>query len=157
MSDKAKPYSLAKLIKENELKKLNLLVDGTGLGIDKDDPNVFIIGAKDCELQAHYWVDIMIKDNHPRLPVYLNDDLKLFYPDVNNDDQFFFELVKNCKSNAEATQIIGLIMLVHGALSMAKKHGKRLNLYLEHPEVHLHPSRQSTLATWLIQTDKKYK
>ena len=159
MSKKAKPYSLKKFLADpkTQIKPITILVDGTGLGIAKDDPNVFVVTSEECIIQCDFFRQYCIDHNAIFLPKYLKENLMLFYPKQADDDQFFMELLLNTPNNPEARQIIGMTMLVQGALSMAKSQHKGLRIYLEHPEVHMHPNKQSIIADWIIKMYNKYK
>ena len=143
-------FSLKKILEEIKVQKpITLFVDGSGTGIKKDDKNVFVVDSKMCSMQANYFRSSV----YPKtgMPKYIERDLRIFYPDHDLD-----ELIKNVHENAEGAQILGLICLVEGFLSYAKKEKKNAPIYLEHPEVHLHPNRQSKLADFFIEMYTKY-
>lgn len=143
------PVSLRKFIEAGHtIAPLTLIVDGTPTraGIAPDDPDTFNILTADREQQAQYFLSL----NLP-MPDYLRKYLALVYPKADLD-----ALYKNARTNIGARQVIGMIQLIAGALHMAKKAGKGVRLYIEHPETHLHPEQQAGLASMFIALQKDY-
>jgi predicted ATP-dependent endonuclease of OLD family len=65
-------------------------------------------------------------------------------------------LITYCKSNAESRQLIGLCILLAGALNLARKENRFPRIFIEHPETHLHPKMECKLMTLLEQIKKDY-
>ena len=134
-------------------KPITILIDGSGEGIQKDVPGVFVVDTKMCSMQAYYFSD-RIFPKTKKLPKYLMDDVLLFYPNCTEEN--CKEMIKTCRDNAEFSQILGLITVSHGVLSIVRKENKGVKLYFEHPECHMHPNRQSKLADWVLSLHSKY-
>ena len=59
--------------------------------------------------------------------------------------------------NKELCQCIGLIQLIMGTLSAAKKANTGVRFFVQEPETHLHPKRQSGFMTILNHIRESYK
>lgn len=152
VSGPGSPISLRKFLeKENTQRPLTVLIDGTGSGIDVDNAPVLSITVADCMEQADYFRTTFYEEG--KIPKYIFDDFLIFYraaiEELPESEQITFvgNLIKYLQS--EARQILGLIILVRGSLSMAAKQNAGLKIYIEHPEAHMHPQRQSAFASWL--------
>ena len=51
---------------------------------------------------------------------------------------------------------VGLIQVIEGSLSAASKKGVGVRLFLQEPETHLHPKRQSRIMSVIGRISKKY-
>lgn len=169
------PVSLKKFVNANpDVKPLTLLVDGSGLGIAKDHEDFIYITPEECSKQAIYYKNEKFTGG---IPAYLFRYLSQFFrqehtfetdlevveyfrmgilTEEHEQVKFIRSLIKYCDINAEAAQAIGLIQLVGGYCSMAKKHNTGIRLYIERPETALHPSRQSEVASFLVKIMKEY-
>jgi len=170
------PISLKKfLLKHPDAKPLTVLVDGTGLGIAKDDSGTIYITREDCAQQALYYCKEVF--DGVRVPAYLfrylnymmfdderwNDDKQVaqaFIDGTVNDQSEEYLRVKNfltyAEHNPEGLQVIGLIQLIGGSLNMARKRNSGIRIYLEHPETALHPKRQSRFISLFYKLQKDY-
>jgi hypothetical protein len=162
--------------KEGEQEKpLTIMVDGTGNGIWKDDPELFYITPQECSDQA-----ISFLKNHfdgKRVPAYLYRYLSYMFLDeefIKNDkllldkfldgtitqqsDSYIYikNLITYCEANPEARQVIGLIQLISGCLRLAKINNTQLSIYLEHPECSLHPKRCSRAMSLIHHLFEEY-
>lgn len=175
------PISLKKVLADpeinNTIKTLTVFVDGTGMGIAKDDPNILNITAEECAYQATYFANKFFTPTQQIL-TYLYKYLTYIFIDGSKEYSSDFDLetdmkngtitkdsedyktvvglIKYCGTNKEAGQVIGLIQLIAGSLKAAKKAGVGVRLYLEHPETHLHPKRQSRFMSMLYKLDAEY-
>ncbi len=171
------PISLHKFIKNHgeELKKLTVLVDGTGLGIHKDADCVYVT-PEECSKQAIYYLKEKFDGEHipaylyrylsymfcDKAPVYTTDaDLVKAFSEgklsaSHPDYEHILGLIRWCESNKESQQVIGMIQIIAGALRMATKAKSGIRLYLEHPETSLHPKRQSRAMSMITMLDKEY-
>jgi hypothetical protein len=175
------PVSLKKVIEQvigPEQKPFTVLVDRTGAGIAHDSDECIYVTPEQCSIQALYYKNNIFDGR--RIPAYLYRALHYFYNDgrytpkykTDQDviDAFIKEeiteespeyiqilnLIKYCDSNSEAQQIIGLIQLIQGPLSIAKKQNVGFKLYLDRPETALHPKRQSAFMSWFTRTCEEY-
>ena len=147
------PISLQKFVEQEggKLTNMNILVDGSGTGIVNDTPDFINCTAADREMQAMHFLGL----NLPKLPEYMKKYLRMFYEDKTDED--FENLAKFGKFNDEFKQIIGMIGMLAGILNMAKKAKTGVRVYIQHPETHLHPSRQTVCAKFLIQIQEDFK
>ena len=152
-----------------DLKRLTLLVDGTGNGI-YNDAGIVNIAPADCKMQAEYYKTI---HNVNQFPMYLlrylyylfleedykiksNEEVAKIYTEDETVKQRLNSLVLNCDKNPEAAQCIGLVQLIAGTLSMARRQKAGVRVYIEHPETHLHPKRQSKFTSVLTDIYDEY-
>lgn len=137
---------------EATLRWLNVLVDGSGMGIAKDDPRVFNITSQMCHEQAMYSLNTIGK-------IWSGAEkyMRIFYKDESEAGTFDFEkMCRAAKESAELQQIIGMITILASIMNVANKEGKKFPIYLEHPETHLHPKRQSAFVSFMMQITKDY-
>lgn len=167
-------------------KEIICLVDNSGAGIVKDADNTVYITVNNCEEQALYFQSIFNGKQIPAY-LYRYLAYMFFDKEYNSDKEMLEELeiqatkehlelknesgkieeldeykqilnkIKYCNVSAENCQIIGLIQLIAGSLSAAKKEKKGIRIYLEHPETHLHPSRQLKLIKLINKLKKDYE
>ncbi len=170
------PVSLKKFLATHPvIKPFTLLVDGSGLGIAKDDEGTVYITPQDCKDQALYYCKNVFDGVH--VPAYLFRYLNYMMFD---DEQWTSDnqvaeafvskqltdkseeytrvctLLKFAEYNPEALQVIGLIQLIGGILNTARKQKSGVRLYLEHPETSLHPKRQSRFVSLFHKLFKEY-
>lgn len=171
------PVSLSKfLAQEQSPRPLVVLVDGTGLGIAKDSEECLYITPEECAMQTAHFVKERF--NGRQIPAYLYryltymfiDDSKWYASDKelmedfnkgiiteeSENYKYVLGLIKWSGANKEASQVIGLIQLIGGSLSMARKEKSGIKLYLEHPETSLHPKRCSRFMSMLDKIRKEY-
>jgi len=165
------PISLDKFLKltATERKELTVLIDGTGFGIKKDSLEPLYITPDECRTQALYYLNNKFKDG--KAPLYLIRYLDFMFFDapfisedeVNTNPNSYIEtgkkivdFLENAKDNDEALQVIGLVQLIAGSLNMARKAGAGILLYIDKPETHLHPKRQSRFMTMFQHIRKEY-
>lgn len=172
------PVSLHKFIKTQggTLQKLTVLVDGTGLGIHKDEENCVYITPEECRKQSVYF--LKEKFDGERIPAYLYRYISMMFlenaPKYETDQdlveafnsgkidedhpdyKYILNLVRWCESNDEAAQVIGMIQLIAGSLRIATKNKAGIRLYIERPETALHPKRCSRSVSMIIALDKEY-
>ena len=170
------PVSLQKFLDnhEGELREITLLIDGSGNGIAHDSASCLYITPAECSTQALYYTKTLFDGIH--VPAYLyrylhymflSEDRTFLYPTdeslikanvdpQSTDYQHIVNLLKNAEHNPEAQQVIGLIQLSGGSLNMAAKQNNSIRLYIQHPETHLHPKRQSMFVTMLMHLKDDY-
>lgn len=173
------PISLDKFLKTEYAKfeseqKLTVLIDGSGSGIFNDTKSHITISPEECHKQAKYYSEKVF--NGKAIPLYLYRHLcymmldkeyqtnEEIYEDfrtgrVTKDSEHYKQLVnliKYCSANPEAMQVIGLIQLISGCLNIAREHKSKVGLYIQHPEAHLHPKRQSKFMTMFNELLKEY-
>ena len=144
--------SLKKLLKDPDFQTpgpFTVLVGEPSIRNNAKD-QVAEISPKDRSQQALYFIK-----RFPKLyPPYLMKWMKIAYGE-DKPDEFIHSLIDGAKHNREAQQVIGLIQLFTGALSLAKKMGKMPVLYIIEPETHLHPKRQAAIMDILFQIHKE--
>lgn len=155
------PISLAKALdyiswKDDE--NFKVLVDSSTLGIELDDPSVLYITPEECYNQAQYIRENFFPD---KLPDYLIEYLHFLYygdelPVKDENLDAIFSLVKYCKTNKEAAQLIGLITLFHDTLLLAYHYKTKPRLLIEQPETHLHPQRTARIMYLLNKIKNKF-
>ena len=172
------PVSLKKFIAQNPgLPELTVLIDGSGLGIAKDEEGMVYITPEECKTQTLHYVKNIFDGR--RIPAYLfryinyimNDSYEMKYPTdqtvvdaFNNgtltEDHEDYVFVKNfityAEHNTEALQLIGFIQLVGGTLNMARKMGTGIRMYIEQPETGLHPKRESGVMSMFSKLVEEY-
>jgi hypothetical protein len=170
------PVSLNKVVLQLEMRKINLLVDGTGMGILKDAPNTVYITPEECQTQAKHYVDNIF--NGRNIPAYLYRYMSYMFIDnapeyktdadlveafnsgklseEHEDYKHILNLIRWSNVNKEASQVIGMIQLIAGSLRIAAKNKAGIRLYLEHPEASLHPKRQSRAMSMILKLDEEY-
>ena len=142
------PISLKKVSENLETKPYTILVDGSGSGFVNDDPSLLNVTIAEREIQAMYFLNLGLS-----MPAYLKKYLMMLYKD---DEKRIDELYPFAVTNDEMKQCIGMIQLVAGILSAAKKANKGVRLYIEKPETHLHPAKQSAMMSVLVALGKEY-
>jgi hypothetical protein len=116
------------------------------------------ITAQDCSEQAAYFRDTFFPD---RIPEYVLEYMNgLFYYDKKIPTEEPLEaimgMIEYCKTNKEASQCIGLIILLHDSLVLAKHYNKWPTLYIEYPETNLHPKREAAVMSMIYDIFKKF-
>ena len=173
------PVSLKKFLYHHPTSRpLTVLIDGTGLGIVKDEEGMLYITPEDCSQQAlHYCKTIF---DGKRVPAYLYRYLhymfinNAYHPKYNSDQDVanafinkelteeseeyiqIRNMITYAEHNTELLQVIGLIQLIGGSLNMARKSNSGLRLYLDRPETALHPKRQSSFMSMFEMLRKDY-
>lgn len=144
------PISLKKVSRYTEPTELKVLVDGAGSGFVNDDPTLVNVTVVEREFQAMYFIGLGLP-----LPAYLKKYIEYMFNDDGkpcNAEAMY----KYAASNAELKQIIGMCQLVGGALNMARKADKGVRLFIELPEAHQHPKRQSRMMSLLMMLKEDY-
>lgn len=173
------PVSLKKAIKKlniNGSKDFTVFIDGTGDGIAMDDPETVNITTEECKKQALYLIENVFEPSQ-RIPAYAIRHIVYMYDDTNSNYKYKsvkevidaigsdpehedYKLVFNKftygRDNAEFLQILGLLSLIAGTFNMARKENKNVRIYIQHPETHLHPKRQSKAVTFLNALKDEY-
>ena len=145
------PISLQKIAENCEIKPITMLVDGSGAGIVNDTPDFIDCTPKEREEQALHFISL----NLPKLPEYMKKYLRIFYE--KETDEQLEGLLKFGQHNDEFKQILGLIGMLAGIMSMARRFKKGVRVYIKHPETHLHPKRQSAIASFFTQVQEDFK
>jgi hypothetical protein len=179
VNGKGSPISLQKFLelKEQTLTKYNLLIDGSGFGIEKDSKECIYITPESRKEQSDYYNNIF---DGKKVPAYLYRYLHFMFVSENRTFKYntdkdvvnemisgrineqsieyktIINLIKYSKSNLESEQVIGMIMSLAGILSASKKQGKGIKVYISHPEYGLHPSRQSMFVDLLMKIQNEY-
>lgn len=175
------PPSLKKFIANTpDLRELTLIVNGTGMGLIKDEEGMVYITPEECKTQTLHYVKTIFDGR--RIPAYLFRYLHYLmidsdgyggmkYPtdqsvidaltngslsEQHEDYVFIKNFITYAEHNTEALQIIGFIQLVGGTLNLARKKGGHVRLYIEQPETGLHPKRQSRLMSALMSLRQDY-
>lgn len=172
------PISLKKFRKQRPFagnKSFAALIDGTGTGIACDDDSILCITTDECSKQTLYYSQEIFDGK--RIPMYLYRYMAYMFLDkelVKTDQlmaQEFIDgkikedsidyitirnLIKYADKNKEAQQLIGLIQLFSGTLNAAKKDGKPVSIYLEHPDSFLHPIKTARLMSMLNKIKDEY-
>lgn len=170
------PVSLNKFLQSKDApeptKELICLIDD-GCGIAQDAPNIVYINPEDCSEQALYFSSVFDGENLPAslykymLYMFCDDELWKVMPLVLTQDQRdefkadedykkICNMIKYCKDNTEARQVIGLIQLVSGTLHAAKKMGTGVRFFIHEPETFMHPKRQQKIVSLLMQIKQDY-
>lgn len=172
------PVSLKKFIASSPgLPELTVLIDGTGMGIAKDEEGMVYITPDECKTQTlHYVKNIFNGRNVPGyLFRYINymmkDDRDMRYPtddkvmegflsgsltEQHEDYVFVKNFITYAEHNTEALQLIGFVQLVGGTLNMARKMQSGVRMYLEQPETGLHPKREARLMSLFHKLTEEY-
>ena len=174
------PISLRKWY-ENEnkdvLKDTMVLIDHDGLGFEPDGLPCMEVTPQGCKECTEYYVDNHF--NGKQLPLYI---LKHFYymtiggsdiyekaKDLPALEKYFAEdekgkqeyqellnKIKYAKRSAEASQVLGLIIMLCSGFQMANRIGAPARFYIEHPESHLHPKREQRLMYMINKIREDY-
>lgn len=161
-------------------KKLVVLINGTGNGMEIDDAPTVNVMIADRIMQTEYFVD-SIYPQLERVPAYLYRYIQWFMFDEERHfsemkyptDQSYYDaiigglkdtdeykqidsFIKWGKSNTEATHCIALIQMIAGSLSAAKKQNSGIRLYIELPETGFHPKRERGLVMLLEKLREEY-
>lgn len=154
LSNEDGSISLKKFLIHHPLNRpLTLLVDGSGNGIAKDEENIFYITSEMCQTQADY--NLFTKG---KVWNGVEKYMKMFFKKEVEDGTFDYEKkLSAAKHSPELKQIIGMITILGSVMNMGNKAGgKRVPIYIEHPETHLHPSRQSAFVTFFFEITKDF-
>jgi len=171
------PVSLKKVLKSPsiQLRELNVFVTND-THIVKDAEDVSYITADMCKEQALYFLDTFFKGKliphyafHHILYLFSerNRDVYKEYPDSISvklsviskkltDDSEDYKFVLNKftygREDPEFLQCLGMIQLIGSYLKLGAQ-----RIYIEHPETHLHPKRQSKFMTMMQNIRKEYE
>lgn len=185
------PISLAKFIKneaftdrEESKRNLTVIIDGSGNGLEADDPETVNVMIQDRIEQTKYFVE-EIYPILQRVPAYLyryihwmmfdEEERKpygsLKYPRDNDfiqalasgvlketdpEYQQIHSFIKWAKNNTEATHLIGLLQLVGGSIRSASKQNSNVRIFIELPETGFHPKRERKLMMLLEKLKEEY-
>jgi hypothetical protein len=174
------PISLRKWY-ENEhkdiLKDTMVLIDSDGLGFEPDGLPCMEITPLTCRECTEYYVDNHF--NGKQIPLYLLkplyymffgsfdiyketvtlSDIQKYFSEDEKGKQEYTEMlnkIKYSKRNPEAAQIIGFVIALCSGFNLAKKAGVPARFYIEHPESHMHPRRESRFMSMLDRIRKEY-
>jgi hypothetical protein len=174
------PISLRKWY-ENEnkdvLKDTVVLIDSDGVGFEPDGLPCMEVTPQGCKECTEHYIDNHF--NSKQIPLYI---LKPFYymmignfdvykkdVDVPALEKYFGEdekgkkeyqellnKIKYAPRSAESSQVLGLIIMLCSGFQMANKSGVPARFYIEHPESHLHPKRESRLMYMINKIREDY-
>lgn len=171
------PVSIEKLRKHIiRDKEFSVLIDGAGTGFAHDDPSILYMTCEARLEQAHWWVDN--KFDGKTIPAFLYRYMHYMFNDgdfkykdhldvaacfnegkitVDSDEyKQIIGMIKYCKSNPEAAQVIGFIMLFVGTLRQAVQNGIQISIFIETPENSLHPKRQAKFMSLFYKIKKEW-
>lgn len=177
------PISLKKIIEADLFKKagsnINVLLDQSHSGFYTTDAPVVEISPEDCKEQALYYknnsfngtqlswsllkyilywayekhnmVDPPHEADPDKVTKFLMTDPKgkALYDEICNKINYI-------DHNKEWLQMVGFILLVGGALNIARKEKKGCRIFLVEPETHLHPKRERLIFSVLNHLNTEY-
>lgn len=171
------PLSLAKLsTKLHDGTEFKVLLDQSGLGFAHDDPSMLYMTIQARLEQAYWWVDNKFDGRRvfPWMYRYLHymfiDGSFKYKDDVDviacmqegkitedmDEYKHIISLVKYCKTNVEAAQIIGCIQLLVMTFKQCTKDGVPVSIFIEQPETSLHPKREAKWMSMFYDIKKNY-
>jgi hypothetical protein len=172
------PVSLRKFLEiqpGNGNGQIRALLDRTGDGIVMDDPDTNYITTDACKKQAKWFLENFSRERVPAYAIrhilYMFDDSKgtsYKYKSkeeaieaISNDPEhpdfkFVTNKFKHGDNNVEFLQVLGLLQLLSGTLTTARKLNQGVRVYLEHPDSFLHPGRSAKLMYMLKEVMKEF-
>jgi hypothetical protein len=170
---------------EMATRELTVLIDGTGCGIAKDAEDVLYVTPEACKMQAMYYCKEMFDGKQIPAYIFRHI-MFLWYDRMFSDDKIMIEelekeaalktdeieagdgisglpeyksilgMLQFIDYNEELQQCLGLIQLLCGSLSVARKENKGIRIYLDKPETNLHPKRQAAIMTVINKIREEY-
>lgn len=169
------PISLQKILDtQNISKPFSLFIDGTGQGIAHDAKEFLYITPEECSKQSIWysknmfdgkhisqhlwrWISFMMLDKEYQKPEdFIKEVTSGKITETNEDYVFIKNFIAYCEHNPEAQQVIGLIQLLAGTLTDAKKNNKSIKIYIDRPETSMHPKRQQRFMSMFYKMEKEY-
>lgn len=170
------PISLKKFIQGHQFdgKNFTVLLDQTSSGFMNDDPGTVTIDEETISMTAIQYLQTF---DNKRISFFLVrhlhymqfGDLEIYKKDVTQCSDYFskdpkgkeeyeklLNMITYMKHNKESRHLVGLITCLSGVLNLARKEGKPIKVYLEHPESHLHPQKEARLMSMLYKLYEEY-
>ena len=172
------PLSLAKIRDNLEMRDFTVLVHTSDVAIAPDYSRVFNVTMEERVFQAKYYLSEIFPKTG-KIPLYLLvylyclfeegipyatwidheqplEEIKKQIPNFEEVVERYTKMVKYAEHNLAYLHAIGMIQLLVGTMSQAKKANSSIAIYVEYPETAMHPKQQSRIVGFFTFLKNKY-